>query len=114
MPTLPPRPCASPGCPAIGYCPKHAKIRVSAPTPQPRLYDDRRGSSAQRGYGYAWQKKRRDYLIRHPLCVRCGKPATDVDHVLARRFGGSEDEGNLQALCSYHHKQKTVRERRMM
>ena len=76
------------------------------------MYDDRRGSSTQRGYGYAWQQRRKAYIKAHPFCSVCGKPTTDVDHRIPRSHGGSEDDGNLQPLCSYHHKQKTARERR--
>lgn len=76
------------------------------------LYDDRRGSSAQRGYGYAWQKRRKDYIQKHPFCCRCGKPTTDVDHIVPRSRGGSDDERNLQPLCKPCHNAKTGRERR--
>lgn len=49
-------------------------------------YDQRRGSSAERGYGYKWQKARADYLREHPLCVFCQRrgrvtTATIVDHI---------------------------------
>lgn len=93
----------------IGPCAKHAK----PPQPKEQCYDDRRGSSAARGYGYAWQQKRKDYLKRNPFCVRCRNIATDVDHILPLRFGGADDESNYQALCGGCHKSKTARERRM-
>lgn len=109
MPMLPGRPCRVGGCPVIGFCVRHQRQPVA---PSARQYDDRRGSSTQRGYGYAWQQFRLRYLRAHPLCVmRCGRPATDVDHKLPRAQGGSDDEGNLQALCSRCHKAKTARER---
>lgn len=112
MPTLPLRPCPVAGCPSLGRCAVHARPALP-PKEKPRLYDDRRGSSAQRGYGYAWQKKRKKYIQDHPFCVKCGKPTTDVDHKIPRRLGGSEDDGNLQALCGSCHKAKTARERRL-
>ncbi len=37
---------------------------------------DRRGSSAQRGYGSRWQKARAAYLAAHPLCCRCHEGGT--------------------------------------
>ncbi|MEU5976376.1 HNH endonuclease signature motif containing protein [Streptomyces sp. NPDC047315] len=40
----------------------------------------------------------------------CGEPATDVDHITPAHLGGSDDEVNLQALCRWHHDQKTGRE----
>lgn len=39
-------------------------------------------------------------------------PATEVDHILPKRLGGSDDDDNLQALCKHHHSSKTVREMR--
>ncbi len=111
MPTLPQRPCPVAGCPVIGPCSNHQPQRSVVPIP--RLYDDRRGSSTQRGYGYAWQQRRKKYIQAHPFCAKCPRPTTDVDHVIPRMRGGSDDDSNLQPLCSYHHKQKTARERRM-
>jgi 5-methylcytosine-specific restriction protein A len=111
MPQLPLRPCPHSGCPVIGPCPTHK--RQAKPVPEIRLYDDRRGSSTARGYGYKWQQFRKEYIKRHPSCCKCGKPTTDVDHVTPRANGGSDDERNLQPLCSFHHKQKTARERGM-
>jgi hypothetical protein len=44
-----------------------------------------------------------------PFC-RCGygQPATDVDHILPRRAGGSDEHGNLQSLAHGHHSRKTA------
>lgn len=114
MPMLPGRPCAVSGCPVIGPCPAHQRTRQSAPAvPTPRLYDDRRGSSAQRGYGYAWQKRRKDFIAAHPICEMCGRrPTKEVDHIKPRSQGGSDGDGNLQGLCGWCHKSKTARERR--
>lgn len=57
------------------------------------------------------------FLKRHPLCqdpdgVHGGRPvpATDVDHIKARRDGGGDDWSNLQALCHSCHSRKTARE----
>lgn len=113
MPMLPQRPCRVAGCPVLGHCAKHARPVVQEPTSKPRLYDDRRGSSAQRGYGYAWRQRRKNYIQANPYCVWCGKPTTDVDHRIPKRLGGSDEDSNLQALCGGCHKQKTARERRL-
>ncbi len=113
MPNLPLRPCTYSGCPALtttGRCLAHK--RAPRPVPEVRLYDDRRGSSTQRGYGYAWQQLRREYLKRHPLCRRCPASATDVDHIIPKARGGTDDEMNLQGLCKRHHNAKTGMERR--
>jgi 5-methylcytosine-specific restriction endonuclease McrA len=42
--------------------------------------------------------------------VRCGAPATEVDHRL-RRIDGGRIEGNLQSLCHDCHAAKTSDER---
>ena len=78
-------------------------------------YDEGRGSAAERGYGYRWQRLRQAYLRVHPLCVVCQAEgrvvaATDVDHIIAKRDGGTDDELNLQPLCHSHHSRKTMTE----
>ena len=49
---------------------------------------------------------------QHPLCVRCGRPAQVVDHIVPHR--GREqlfwDESNWQALCKACHDRKTGEE----
>ena len=55
-------------------------------------------------------------LLRHPACEEttavearpCGRPATDVDHIVPKVYGGGDDASNLQSLCAGHHRQKTV------
>lgn len=65
-----------------------------------------------------WQKKRRMFLHREPLCSMCvdeGKvvAATIVDHVVPHR--GDPHlfwNGELQSLCKWHHDNvKTIRDR---
>lgn len=68
-------------------------------------------TSAERGYGYAWQKARAGHLRSHPLCVMCdeidGKytAATVVDHKAAHRGDQALfwDTDNWQSLCAHHH-----------
>lgn len=111
MPWRPKKPCSSPGCPKLTdgrFCEAHAKQ-------ESKRYDAQRGKTAERGYGWTWQKRRRRWLQEHPLCVDCEKEgrvtaANEVDHIIPRRRGGSEDESNLAALCKSHHSQKTARE----
>lgn len=85
--------------------------------PQTLRADDVRESASQRGYGARWRKQRAMYLSAHPLCVdpfgvhpSQVVAATDVDHIVARRCGGSDHESNLQALCHSCHSIKTNRE----
>jgi 5-methylcytosine-specific restriction enzyme A len=55
-----------------------------------------------------WKKLRRYHLSCQPLCVVCGKPATDVDHIKPISQGGEPwAVGNLQSLCHGCHSVKT-------
>lgn len=88
------------------YRPLHAPDRKDSR----RLYDERRGSAASRGYGAAWRRARAGHLAEHPLCVECErqgaiKTATVVDHAIPHR-GDMElfwDQGNWQSLCNNCH-----------
>lgn len=61
-------------------------------------------------YGAKWQRRRRVFLLNHPLCRFCEEqgrvnPATVVDHIEPHR-GNADlfwDEGNWQGLCKHHH-----------
>ncbi len=107
MPRRPPHPCAHQGCPNVTrerYCEAHAA--------ESSRYDQERGSASSRGYGASWRKLRAWYLARNPLCVMCGKAAREVDHILPREDGGTDDQENLQSLCKSCHSKKTNREKR--
>ena len=80
-----------------------------------REFDRERGGSAARGYGYRWQKLRVQVLMEEPLCRVCWADgavtaATDVDHIVPRAKGGTDERGNLQALCRSCHSVKTSTE----
>jgi len=75
--------------------------------------DDRRPSARQRGYDDHWERRRDEHLAMEPWCrshrargehVR----ATDVDHISARRAGGSDDHSNLRSLCKSCHSRRTA------
>jgi len=82
--------------------------------------DDRK-TSAQRGYGYKWQKAREDFLS-HPdnvMCVMCAKRghvtvATVVDHIIPHK-GDMKlfwSRSNWQPLCKpCHDRDKQSEER---
>jgi len=104
VPMKPAKPCKHPSCPNLThdyYCDDHKSLYV-------------RESGSKRGYNYKWQKLRKQFLKRHPLCEACkqnGKyvTATVVDHIIPHR--GNEnlmwDEGNWQSLCKRCHDKKT-------
>jgi len=74
-----------------------------------RARERQRRSAAARGYGRGWQAIRAEHLALEPDCAcDCGQVATDVDHIVPRRLGGSDDHVNLQSLAHGHHSRKTV------
>jgi 5-methylcytosine-specific restriction protein A len=108
MPQRAPHACPTPGCPHLAYkpgpCANCASTREQA-----------RGSASSRGYGARWRALRALVLQSEPLCRDCqaeGRvtPATDVDHILAREKGGTDERSNLAPRCHAHHSAKTVRE----
>lgn len=74
-------------------------------------------TSNERGYGSAWQRARRAYLMRHPLCVMCAKEgrttaAVVVDHIQPHR-GDQQlfwEQSNWQSLCKQHHDSDKARQ----
>ncbi len=113
MPVAPAKPCCKPGCAALTrsrYCETHTREQEHA-------YDKQRGSPSSRGYGHKWRMTRARFLRAHPLCVmadeqgkQCLAPATDVDHIVPKRAGGTDEWSNLQPLCHACHSTKTARE----
>lgn len=113
MPSMPPKPCASPRCHKMaskyGKCEDH----------QPEPWNSSKGKSpAERGYGSEWVKIRAKALLRDGhLCQACFKAgiitvATEVDHIINKARGGTNRMENLQSLCNPCHKDKTSKERR--
>jgi 5-methylcytosine-specific restriction protein A len=45
-------------------------------------------------------------------CLRDGRTSvgTQVDHIVPKSQGGSDDDGNLQCICSECHRVKSSRE----
>src|SRR5262245_23908439 len=78
-----------------------------------------RGSRQARGYGAAWTRLRATVMRRDGyLCQPCRRverltPADEVDHVVPKAQGGSDDLTNLEAICTPCHKAKTQREANM-
>ena len=76
-------------------------------------------SRQERGYGAAWDKLRLEILRRDNglcQCDRCKggkvflKIATEVDHIIPKSQGGTDDPDNLQAINKDCHKRKTQEE----
>lgn len=58
-----------------------------------------------------WMRLRRQVLIRDRYaCRHCGRKANEVDHIINKASGGTDDMGNLQALCHPCHLKKTKQE----
>lgn len=58
------------------------------------------------------QRLRKAHFQANPLCVKClekgrGRPATELDHIVALVNGGTNDPENFQGLCQWHHLEKT-------
>lgn len=122
---MPPRPksiCKKVACGALidapGYCPKHAQQSSGWVRSNGGL------TSAERGYDYAWQKRRERVMARDGgLCqikgAGCSVIASEVDHRISKAAARAagwvnaqiEDESNLQAACRTCHKAKTAEER---
>ena len=108
MPKKSKHPCGYLGCPQLidagqRYCEKHK---------QPD-----RPSAAKRGYNSKWRRLSKQYLRKHPMCVRCMQqgryvPATVVDHIIPHRGDSALmwDESNWQTLCKPCHDKKTGNE----
>ena len=116
MPYQSKKPCNYPGCPELVkrgslYCEKHKRQYLKQDS-------IRRGTSSSRGYNYRWQKLKKLYLKKNPLCAQCleeGRtvPAVAVDHIMPHRgdYRLFWDESNWQGLCTRHHNRKSQKEK---
>lgn len=98
-----------------------SRIKTSDPQPGESGWEARErlhGNRHQRGYGTAWDKLRIRILTRDKyLCQPCyqlgrPEPASQVDHIIPKAHGGTDDHSNLQSICTACHKVKTARESR--
>lgn len=111
MPSKPARPCRIPTCPnrtldKTGYCADHVHLYVPYARRQ-----DRRQSSARRGYDRTWRAVRERVLLAHGI-PRERWPEYDVDHVPAYNPAIEPDHTKYQLIPRLHadHSRKTVRE----
>lgn len=114
MPPKAKRPCRVSMCSgktseSHGYCDAHISLAIGWSNPA-------RGTAEQRGYGWEWRKKRAAVLKRDRYLCQCtdckGRclPATEVDHVIPKHLGGTDEFDNLAAINEACHKAKTQRE----
>jgi 5-methylcytosine-specific restriction enzyme A len=92
------RPCRRPWCPDYagpdGWCDAHRRPPFATSAPMPP----------------GWAALRAAVLARDGrTCQLCGSPATDVDHIVPRSAGGSDDPANLRSLCARCHRHKRLR-----
>ena len=112
----PKRLCSRPGCRNLvpvgagGLCDTHKQARQ-------KNYDERRGTSHERGYDARWRKCRKMFLRESPLCKRCLESdmttiANVVDHIIPHKgnYDLFWDEDNWQSLCESCHSTKTATE----
>jgi 5-methylcytosine-specific restriction endonuclease McrA len=85
--------------------------------PSAASWRNEKRTSHERGYGAAWQRARRGFLMSHPLCVMCSAEgrttaAEVVDHIQPHRGDQSLfwDQGNWQPLCKAHHDSDKARQ----
>ena len=113
MPARAPTPCRKPGCGALcrdgkGYCEAHRHTK--------REQAQNGKSRHERGYGWAWERVRKQVIQRDKglcqLCLASGKvvAGNECDHITPKARGGSDDLSNLRLLCRPCHRSVTARE----
>lgn len=102
------KPCAFNGCNKLidrgsTYCEEHQPKFGKKKWPQVRMPK-------------GWGSIRKQFLLSQPLpivCAMCAKTLfspkdIQVDHIKARKHGGTNDFSNLQCLCRSCHTSKTM------
>lgn len=110
MPYKPKRPCSYPGCGRLTdgrFCDEHRQIA------EHHYNHYLRDPDTNKRYGRVWKKIRAQFLLQHPLCIQCEKegrltPAREVHHILPLADGGTNEQGNLLALCKSCHSKITI------
>lgn len=105
MPTSPPSRCTEGGCHELtteGRCDEH----------KPKAWANR-SDAWGKGSTRKWRSFRAKRLEDEPQCRRCGRRATEVDHIIPLSEGGSKwDAANCQSLCDDCHDVKSDEDRR--
>lgn len=112
MPMAAPKPCSHP------LCAKHATKKGRCDKHQRKAWDHKGKSRHERGYGNDWDKARSQRLaLDENLCQECKADgiytlASEVDHIIPKAHGGTNNITNLRSLCKRHHTIKTKKESR--
>jgi len=73
--------------------------------------NSKRPTAHARGYGRKWRELRSLVITRDPICRLCRDQLTiEVDHIVRKADGGTDDLNNLQGLCKACHQDKTLTE----
>lgn len=78
--------------------------------------DTVRGNRHQRGYGKDWDKIRQrikaraENLCEHHLKFGIVHLGSECDHIIPKAAGGTDDDSNLQWICTEYHREKTAHE----
>jgi 5-methylcytosine-specific restriction endonuclease McrA len=56
--------------------------------------------------------KRQDGKCAYPDCEET--EGLEIDHIVALALGGKDEDWNLEGLCKAHHRQKTIRDVKMI
>lgn len=104
MPRLAKRACSVRGCPNLhrgrrGLCHEHEKAEAAR-------YEREQRVPWKRPPG--WAKTRAQVLSEEPICS-CGRETSEVDHILHRGQGGTDDRSNLMARCLQCHSSKSAK-----
>lgn len=118
MPQRPQRPCRATACQTLhrnanGYCDEHVHL-----VKQWSHQKKGKGNTTERGYGWKWQRLRKQILRRDGhlcQCEDCQKRpvplvAHEVDHIIPKAEGGTDDPDNLRAIAKSCHRRKTLEE----
>ncbi|MDY8111157.1 HNH endonuclease signature motif containing protein [Fulvimarina sp. 2208YS6-2-32] len=102
MPTRPPRLC---GCGLVVASGVQCACQIKRNAERKARHDRDRPNANARGYSSKWREARNGFLAKHTKCVRCGAPATVVNHRVPHK-GDKRlfwSRSNWEAVCAPCH-----------
>jgi len=109
VPRKPQHPCSHLGCPNIvpigeQYCEAHRPLhKQDYPRKNPEI---------NKVYGTVrWKKYRKWFLLHHPICIKCGRSATVVNHIKDHHgdYNLIWDITNHEPMCKQCHDKHTAK-----